>query len=58
MLELIGTSIYLRSITEKNRELVEILLDKMSHLAARQGILESRMGYEVTSIEISKQSKH
>jgi len=40
------------------REALQMLIDKVSELHARQLILESRMGYEVTSFEISKQSKH
>lgn len=45
----------------KYHEVIEsqtMLVEKISELGARQIILESRMGYEVTSFEISKTFKH
>lgn len=58
ILECLFTIIYFRRIGKVNRESLQMLLDKVSELGARQMILEAKMGYEVTSIEISKQSKH
>lgn len=58
---LIHNIVLFRWFFKKNNEALEsmqVMVDKIAELGARQLILESKMGYEVTSIEISKQSKH